>query len=112
MASNALEMESQWLGQARDHDELFVDDCYEAATDNEESEVSEDQLLHFLVGSGSPTATLFAGGWWPKCCIFCRGLRGPNCIFPSFVVSPAYGRGWMKGMRDIILTGQNSIMRA
>ena len=41
MASNALEMESQWLGEAQDHDELFVGDAYEAATDNEESEVSE-----------------------------------------------------------------------
>ena len=41
MASNAVEMESQWLGEARDHDELFVDDAYEAATDNEESEASE-----------------------------------------------------------------------
>ena len=41
MASEALETESQWLGDAQDHDELFVDDAYEAATDNEESEVSE-----------------------------------------------------------------------
>ena len=41
MASNALEMESELLAEARDHDELFVDDFYEAATDNEESDVSE-----------------------------------------------------------------------
>ena len=34
-------MESEWLAEARDHDELFVDDFYEAATDNEESDVSE-----------------------------------------------------------------------
>jgi len=35
MATNALEMESKRLGEARGHDELFVDDFYKAATDHE-----------------------------------------------------------------------------
>ena len=34
MASNALEMESGSLAEAGDHDELFGDDAYVAATDN------------------------------------------------------------------------------
>jgi len=41
VASNALEMGSQQLGEARDYNELFVDDAYEATTDNEEPEVPE-----------------------------------------------------------------------
>ena len=41
MASNALQMESELLAEEWDHDELFVDDFHEAATDNEEPDVSE-----------------------------------------------------------------------
>ena len=41
MASNAFQMESNLLAEARDHDELLFDDAYEAATDNEESDMSE-----------------------------------------------------------------------
>ena len=56
-----------WLSEAQENDKLFVDDFFEAATDNEESEVSErperpkcsifwwdpeTQVLHFLLGPG------------------------------------------------------------
>ena len=39
MVSVALEMESNLLAEAREHDELLFDDAYKAATDNEESNV-------------------------------------------------------------------------
>ena len=41
MASIAFHMESNLLADARDHDELLCDDAFEAATKNEESDVSE-----------------------------------------------------------------------
>ena len=86
MAGNALKMESESLAEARAHDELFGDDFYEAATDNEESDVPgfsshdgrdtdgdagigarlEAKGLHFLVGPGGsfppPWPVLVMGG--------------------------------------------------
>ena len=69
-----------WLSDAQDHDVLFVDNFYEAATDNEWSEVSE---------------------WPEKCYIFLWGLevlfpfRGWSCLW----------EGELKGVRDIISAG-------
>mmetsp|Transcript_87360 Transcript_87360/g.152054 ORF Transcript_87360/g.152054 Transcript_87360/m.152054 type:complete len:83 (+) Transcript_87360:384-632(+) len=61
LAPVALEMESQSPGDAQDHDELFVDDFYDAATDDTLfvnsvfSRGLEAHVLHFWAGLAGPS---------------------------------------------------------
>ena len=92
-------MDSELLAEARDHTELFVDGVYEAATDNEQSDVSEFSSKDGCVTD--PDEFAAAGADTPLA-----------ALLHWSVASLAHGRGGLEAVRDIISAEENNTTHA